>query len=256
MAFVHLHNHTDFSLLDGAGSVKAYVNKAVKLKMKALAITDHGNMYGALAFYDECKANNIKPIVGCEFYHTRDVKIKDASDKFSHLILLAMNNNGYHNLMKLQALSWTKGVYYKPRIDDEMLETYSKDLVCLSACVSGELSKLVLADKEDEAEERMLWFRNLFGDRYFVEIQNHGLESEKKAFTSLVKLARKHNITLVATNDCHYIEKEDWDAHDTLLCINTKSLKTETNRIKYKPAEFVTIQSHNLCNTLANPFSN
>lgn len=238
MAFVHLHNHTDFSLLDGAGSVKAYVNKAVKLKMKALAITDHGNMYGALAFYDECKANNIKPIVGCEFYHTRDVKIKDASDKFSHLILLAMNNNGYHNLMKLQALSWTKGVYYKPRIDDEMLETYSKDLVCLSACVSGELSKLVLADKEDEAEERMLWFRNLFGDRYFVEIQNHGLESEKKAFTSLVKLARKHNITLVATNDCHYIEKEDWDAHDTLLCINTKSLKTETNRIKYKPAEF------------------
>lgn len=238
MAFVHLHNHTDYSLLDGAGSVKAYVNKAKELGMKALAITDHGNMYGAVTFYDACRDAKIKPIVGCEFYNTPDSEIKNPNDKYSHLVLLAMNDKGYHNLMKLQALSWTKGFYYKPRIDDKMLEAYSDNLICLSGCVSGELSRLVLADKNTEAEKRMLWYYSVFKERYFVEIQNHGLEDERKAFSVLVKLARKHNIPFVATNDCHYIEKDDWDAHDTLLCINTKSLKSDSDRVRYKPGEF------------------
>ena len=238
MSFIHLHNHSDYSLLDGAATVKAYAKKAKELGMPAIALTDHGNMYGALAFYDACREEGVKPIIGCEFYHTRDRSVKNPEDKYSHLILLAMNDNGYHNLMKLQRISWTEGYYYKPRIDDRALEEHNEDLICLSGCVAGELSRLVLAGKPDEAENRMLWFKNLFGDRYYVEIQNHELPDEQKAFNVLVQLARKHNITIVATNDCHYIAREDYDAHDTLLCIDTKALKTDANRLTYKPGEF------------------
>ncbi len=238
MSFIHLHNHSDYSLLDGAASVKAYAAKAKELGMSAIALTDHGNMYGAVAFYDACRDAGVKPIIGCEFYHTRDNTVKDPENKYSHLILLAMNDNGYHNLMKLQKISWTDGYYYKPRIDDKALEKYSENLICLSGCVAGELSRLVLADKTDEAENRMLWFRNLFGDRFYVEIQNHGISEEQKAFSTLVRLAQKHNIPLAATNDCHYISRDDSDAHDTLLCVDTKALKTDTDRLTYKPGEF------------------
>lgn len=238
MSFVHLHNHSDYSLLDGAATVKGYAKKAKELGMSAIALTDHGNMYGALAFYNACLAEGVKPIIGCEFYHARNRNVKNPDDKYSHLILLAMNDHGYHNLMKLQAMSWTEGFYYKPRIDDKALEEYNSDLICLSGCVAGELSKLVLNGKNDEAESRMLWYKNLFGDRYYVEIQNHEIPDENKAFTVLVELARKHDITIVATNDCHYINRDDWDAHDTLLCIDTKSNKADTDRMTYKPAEF------------------
>ena len=238
MAFVHLHNHSDYSLLDGAATVKAYAKRAKELGMSALALTDHGNMFGALAFYNACKAEGIKPIVGCEFYHTRNRSVKDPNDKYSHLILLAMNDDGYHNLMKLQKIAWTEGFYYKPRIDDKALEEYSDNLICLSGCVAGELSKLILKNRIDEAEERMLWYRNLFGDRYYIEIQNHEIPDEQKAFTILVELARQYGIPIVATNDCHYINRDDWDAHDTLLCIETKLNKTDPNRLSYKPGEF------------------
>lgn len=236
--FVHLHCHSDFSLLDGLATIDGYVNKCQELGMNAIALTDHGNMHGVINFYNACKAAGIKPIIGCEFYHTRDRKIKDPNDKYNHLILLAMDEIGYKQLLKLQAIAWIEGKYYKPRIDDEALEEYSSHLICLSACVSGELPKLILKGKPDEALERAKWFQHLFGDRFYIEVQKHDLPDENKAFPPLMDIATKLGIKIVATNDVHYIEKEDWDVHDTMLCIDTKRQKHDSNRISYKPGEY------------------
>lgn len=237
--FVHLHNHTDYSLLDSAASIDGYVKKAQELGMSALAITDHGNMYGALSFYFACKKVGIKPILGCEFYiapkHRTD---KDPKDKYSHLILLAMDETGYKNLLKLNSIAWTEGFYYKPRIDKESLEKHNEGLICLSACVSGEVPKAIIAGNIDEAYEIAKWYKNVFGDRYYFEFQNHGLEDEFKVLEVLPEMAKKLGIALVCTNDIHYINKEDSDIHDTLICIGTRSKKSERDRMRYKEGEF------------------
>ena len=242
MSFVHLHNHTDFSLLDGAASIPKYIKKAQECGMTSLAITDHGNMFGALTFYKSCKAAGINPIIGCEMYinpkDRRDRTPSSEGNRYYHLILLAMSDKGYHNLMELNSIAYKEGFYYKPRIDDETLSAHSDDLICLSACIAGEIPQLILSDKIEKARERIRWFKDLFGDRYYLELQDHGLAEQKKINPVLVRLAKEEDVPLVCTNDIHYIEKDDWNAHDTLLCIGTGAKKTDRNRLRYKEGEF------------------
>lgn len=236
--FVHLHNHTDFSLLDGAASISRYIAKCKETGMDALAITDHGNMYGAVTFYKECKKNGINPLVGCEFYYTYDRHVKDSTSKYFHLILIAMSDKGYHNLMELNSIAWKEGYYYKPRIDDESLKAHSEDLICLSACLAGEIPRLVINNNIEKAKERILWFKSIFGDRYYLELQDHGLDEDKIVLDVLPKLAKELDVPLVCTNDIHYIEKDDWNAHDTLICIGTQRKKADKDRLRYKEGVF------------------
>ena len=237
--FVHLHNHTDFSLLDGAASISRYVAKAKEYGMKSLAITDHGNMFGVLDFYDACKKAGIRPIPGCEFYINPEGRtIKDAGNHYYHLILLAMNDKGYHNLMELNSIGFLEGFYYKPRIDNEVLAEHSEGLICTSACLAGEIPQKLLAGNIEGAYEVARWYKNLFGDRYYIEIQNHFIPEEVQVLPQLVKLARDLDIKLVATNDIHYIDKADANAHDILLCIGTGAKKADTNRMHFDTEEF------------------
>ena len=237
--FVHLHNHTDFSLLDGAASISRYVAKAAEYGMKSLAITDHGNMFGVLDFYDACKKAGIRPIPGCEFYINPEGRtIKDSGNHYYHLILLAMNDKGYHNLMELNSIGFLEGFYYKPRIDNEVLAEHSEGLICTSACLAGEIPQKLLAGNIEGAYEVARWYKNLFGDRYYIEIQNHFIPEEIQVLPQLVKLARDLDIKLVATNDIHYIDKEDANAHDILLCIGTGAKKADTNRMHFDTEEF------------------
>ncbi|MCQ2412527.1 MAG: DNA polymerase III subunit alpha [Sphaerochaetaceae bacterium] len=237
--FVHLHNHTDYSLLDGAASSAKYIAKAQEYGMKALAITDHGNMFGVLDFYDNCLKAGIQPIPGCEFYINPEGRtVKDAGFHYYHLILLAMNDKGYHNLMELNSIAYTEGFYYKPRIDNEVLETHSEGLICLSACLAGEIPQKLLAGNVEGAYEVAKWYKNLFGDRYYIEIQNHFIPEEVQVLPQLAKLARDLDIPMVATNDIHYIEKSDANAHDILMCIGTGKKKSDTDRMKFDTEEF------------------
>lgn len=251
-SFVHLHNHSDFSLLDGAASIPRYVAKAKSLGMTSLALTDHGNMFGAVTFYKACLANDINPIVGCEFYiapgDRRDKDTPEGEEHYYHLILLAMSDKGYHNLMELNSIAWKEGYYYKPRIDREVLAEHSEDLICLSACIAGEVPRMILGSKRNDgtgrapsyekAKEVALWYKNLFGDRYYLEIQDHGIPEQKIANRELLKLSEELDIPLVCTNDIHYIEKDDWNAHDTLLCIGTGRKKQDKERLRYQQGEF------------------
>ena len=237
--FVHLHNHTDFSLLDGAASISRYVAKAKEYGMKALAITDHGNMFGCLDFYDACKKAGLQPIPGCEFYINPEGRaLKDAGNHYYHLILLAMNDKGYHNLMELNSIGFLEGFYYKPRIDNEVLAQHSEGLICTSACLAGEIPQKLLAGNIEGAYEVARWYKNLFGDRYYIEIQNHFIPEEIQVLPQLVKLARDLDIKLVATNDIHYIDKADANAHDILMCIGTGAKKSDTNRMHFDTEEF------------------
>ncbi len=206
--------------------------------MNALAITDHGNMYGAVTFYKECKANGINPLVGCEFYYTHDRFVKDSSSKYYHLILIAQSDKGYHNLMELNSIAWKEGYYYKPRIDDESLKAHSEDIICLSACLAGEIPRLIVSGNIEKAKERILFFKEIFGDRYYLELQNHGLDEEKIVLEKLPSLAHELDVPLVCTNDIHYIEKDDSNAHDTLICIGTQAKKQDKDRLRYKEGEF------------------
>ncbi len=241
--FVHLHNHTDFSLLDGAVSIKKLVARAVSLGMKHLAITDHGNMFGALRFYKECRANNINPIVGCEFYVSAiSRKIKSGSEKgnrYNHLILLAKNYEGYKNLMLLSSLAYTEGFYYKPRIDNELLEKYHEGLICSTACLAGIVPKKILDGKYDEAKEKALYYNSIFGDgNFYLELQDHGIPEQKIANKEMIRLSGETGIPLIATNDIHYLSKEDANAQDILICIGTNHKKHETQRMKFDSSEF------------------
>jgi DNA polymerase-3 subunit alpha len=225
--FVHLHVHTDYSLLDGAAKIKPLVARAKALGMKALAITDHGNMCGALNFENECKENGIKPIIGCEFYMAGGSRTNksgtEEGNRYYHLILLAKNEQGYKNLVYLTSRSYTEGFYYKPRIDTELLEIYHEGLVCLTACIAGELPQLLLADKEGRATELIAYYKNLFGaENYFIELQDHGLDGQKNLNKLLIEIAKKTNTPMVVTNDSHFILREDWEAHEILTCIGQK----------------------------------
>ncbi len=238
--FVHLHIHSEFSLLDGANRIKDLPVRAKELGMDAIALTDHGVMYGAIDFYKACKKEGIKPIIGCEVYvamRSRFDKEPNVDNRYYHLILLAKNNEGYKNLSKLVSLGFLEGYYYKPRIDREILEKYHEGLICLSACLAGEINQKLLNQNEKDAEEAALWHKNLFGEDYYIEIQNNGIQEQVLANQRLVKLARKLNIPLVATNDAHYLKKEDAYNHEVLLCIQTGKRMSDPDRMKFDTDE-------------------
>ncbi|NLU44739.1 MAG: DNA polymerase III subunit alpha [Acholeplasmataceae bacterium] len=236
-SFVHLHVHTKYSLLDGASDIPTLVGYAKELGMPALAITDHGVMYGVIEFYKECLKQGIKPIIGCEVYITsgsRFDKGVNVRDKQYHLILLAENYEGYRNLMKLVSIGQLEGVYYKPRIDKEVLRQYSKGLICLSACVAGEVPRHIIRGELETAERVMLEYLDIFDrDHYFLEIQNHDLPEERIVSEQLRKLAAKHHIGLVATNDLHYVRRDDAGGQDILLCIQTNARYIDPKRMRF-----------------------
>ena len=241
MDFVHLHTHTEYSLLDGANKIKELPMRAKELGMKAMAITDHGVMFGVVDFYKECKKVGIKPIIGCEVYvapRTRFDKENGIDNKYSHLILLAKNETGYKNLTNLVSIGFTEGFYYKPRIDLEMLEKYHEGLVCLSACLAGSVNKAILKEDMDEARKVAMWHKNLFGEDYYLEVQPNGLPEQVLANQKLIQLSKELDIPLVATNDAHYLRKEDAYNHEVLLCIQTGKKMTDIDRMKMGADEF------------------
>ncbi|MBO6232670.1 MAG: DNA polymerase III subunit alpha [Clostridia bacterium] len=238
--FVHLHIHSEFSLLDGANRIKDIPKRAKELGMDSIAITDHGVMYGVIDFYNACKEEGIKPIIGCEVYvapRSRFDKEPGIDNKYNHLILLAKNNQGYKNLSKLVSLSFVEGYYYKPRIDLEILEKYHEGLICLSACLAGSLNQALLNGNMEKAEEIALWHKRVFGDDYYIEIQNNGLQEQVLANQKLIQLARKLDLPLVATNDAHYLKKEDAYNHEVLLCIQTGKRMSDEDRMKFETDE-------------------
>jgi DNA polymerase-3 subunit alpha len=240
--FTHLHLHTQFSLLDGACRLDRLVCRAKELGMTSLAITDHGNMYGAVNFYKECKRQGIKPIIGCEVYvapRTRFDKEKVLDKEYNHLVLLVKNEIGYKNLIKMVSLSYTEGFYFKPRIDCDLLEKYSDGLVCLSACLAGEIPQLLLKREYDEARERSLWFNSVFGDgNYYLEIQNHGIPEQKTVIDGIVRLHDETGIPIVATNDVHYVNKEDAEIQQVLICIATNHTIGEDTGLEFHSDNF------------------
>ena len=238
--FVHLHVHSEFSLLDGANRIKDLPVRAKELGMKAMAITDHGVMFGAIDFYKACMANDIKPIIGCEVYvapRSRFDKDPALDSKYNHLILLAKDNEGYKNLTKIVSIGFTEGFYYKPRVDKEILEKYHEGIICSSACLAGEVASDIMMGNMEEAEQTALWFKGVFGDDYYLEVQSNGINEQVLVNQKLVELSRKLNIPLVATNDAHYLRKEDAYNHEILLCIQTGKRITDEDRMKFNTDE-------------------
>lgn len=237
--FTHLHVHTEYSLLDGASKIPELVAYAKELGMDSLAITDHGAMYGAVDFYRECTKAGIKPIIGCEVYLVNGSHLEKNSRTMYHLILLAENDLGYHNLMKIVSIGQLEGVYYKPRVDKDVLRAYHEGIICLSACIAGELPVMILQDNLDGARRCIQEYIDIFGkDNYFLEMQDHGMEQEHKVNAVLKQLAKEYNLGLVATNDLHYVRKEDSVAQDILLCIQTTSTVGDPNRLRFPDGSF------------------
>lgn len=240
--FVHLHVHTEYSLLDGAGRTGDLLDRCQELGMSSLAITDHGVMYGVVDFYREAKRRGIHPIIGCEVYIApRSMEDKDAraDSDYAHLVLLAKNELGYENLIKLVSLGFIKGFYYKPRIDYNVLEKYSEGLIGMSACIAGDIPSLILDGRYDRAKELALRLNGIFGDgNFYIEIQDHGLEEQRRANKGLIHLSRETGIPLVATNDVHYVERDDAEAHDVLLCIQTGRTLEDDDRMQFETREF------------------
>ena len=242
MDFVHLHVHSEYSLLDGMCRIKDIPKRAKELGMNAIALTDHGVMFGSAIFYQECQKYGIKAIIGCEVYiapNSRfDKNFSRDDDKYNHLILLVKDKQGYQNLIKLVSIGFTEGFYSKPRIDKDVLKKYSKGLVCLSGCLAGEVSKAILQDDLEKAEKVALWYKEIFGDDYYLEIQNNGLREQVMVNQKLIGLSRKLNIPLVATNDAHYLRKEDSFNHEILLCMQTGKRITDSDRMRFESNEF------------------
>ncbi len=242
MSFVHLHLHTEYSLLDGACRIKELPAYVKSLGQNSVAITDHGVMYGVIDFYNACKNEGIRPIIGCEVYvapRSRFDKMHGPDSEYYHMILLCENNVGYQNLIKLVSAAFTEGFYKKPRVDDELLEKYHDGLICLSACLAGELPRRILRGDYSGAKERALYYRNLFGENnFFIEIQNHGIKEQLDSNPALVRIAREIGTPLVATNDCHYIKKEDSAAQNILICIQTNRTVNDNNKLEFKTDEF------------------
>ena len=242
MNFCHLHTHTEYSLLDGASRITDLISHTKELGMDYLAITDHGAMYGVVDFYKEALKQGIKPIIGCEVYvapRTRFDKIYDYDAKYSHLILLAENNIGYKNLIKIVSCGFTEGFYYKPRIDFDLLKEHHEGLIVLSACLAGEIPKLLLNDDYEGAKAVAQKYTDLFGkDNYFIEIQDHGLREQKLTNPLLIKLARELGLGIVATNDIHYVKREDAEAQDVLMCIQMDKTVDDPDRMKFETDQF------------------
>ncbi|MEG1705040.1 MAG: DNA polymerase III subunit alpha [Clostridia bacterium] len=242
MDFVHLHMHTEYSLLDGANRLDDLVDKVLELGMDKVAITDHGNMFGVVELYKKCCEKGVKLIVGCEVYvapRSRFDKDGKIDTEPNHLILLAMNDIGYKNLIKLVSLSYTEGFYYKPRIDMEILEKYNEGLICLSSCLAGEIARKIVMNDIDVAINVAKRFLNIFGkDRYYLEMQSNGIREQVIVNQNLVNISKQLGISLVATNDCHYLTKEDYDFHEVLLCIQTKKSMNDPSRMSFPTNEF------------------
>ena len=237
--FAHLHVHTEFSLLDGASRIKKLVKLVKDRGWSSIAITDHGNMYGVLQFYSECLANKIKPIIGCEFYICNDITKKEGKADLGHLLLIAKNDQGYKNLMKLNSIAFVEGFYYKPRIDYKVLEQYSEGIICLSGCLAAHIPSFIMQRRFDEAEALAIKMKHMFapGD-FYLEIQNHGIAEQKEVIDYLVKLSKKIDVKLVATNDVHYINKEDAEMQDVLMCVQMGKQVDDPDRLKFDSSEF------------------
>ncbi len=239
--FVHLHVHSEYSLLDGLPHPKQIAARAAELQQPAIAITDHGSMFAAIEFYDACKAKNLKPIIGVEAYLAkRRMKDRDSKEDRSsnHLLLLAENDEGYHNLLKLISKAELEGFYYYPRVDHELLEQYSAGLICTTGCPSGEVPRLLHDGKKDEARKQLDWYRQVFKERFYVELQEHGIAEFAGLDTELIALAREFNLPLVATNDAHYLRPQDAVAQDVLLCIQTGTVVNDPKRMRMDGADY------------------
>lgn len=243
MAFTHLHVHTEFSLLDGSGKIAEMTAQAKALGMDSLAITDHGAMYGVIDFYRAAKKEGIKPILGCEIYVTNgsrfDREAVQGDDRYYHLVLLAENETGYHNLMKIVSCGFTEGFYYKPRVDYEILEKYSEGLIALSACLAGIVPRLLTRGRYNEARAEALRLQEIFGEgNFFLELQDHGIPDQKMVNSQLLRMSEEENIPLVCTNDIHYTYETDAEAHDILLCIQTGKRVSDENRMRYEGGQY------------------
>ncbi len=242
MAFTHLHLHTEYSLLDGCCRINKLIDAVASRGQTAVAITDHGVMYGAIDFYKAAKKKGIKPIIGCEVYvapNSRFDKQKQPDGNYSHLVLLCENNEGYQNLIKLVSAGFTEGFYTRPRVDHELLEKYHGGLIALSACLAGEIPRALMDSNYDKARDIALWYKNVFGENnFFLEVQNHGIQEQQTVNAYIKKLSRELNIPLVATNDVHYIEKDDSFMHKVLLCVQTGSKIGDKNNLEFKTEEF------------------
>ena len=244
MNFTHLHVHTEYSLLDGSSKIKELPVRAKELGMDSLAITDHGVMYGVIDFYRSCKAAGIKPIIGCEVYVAPGSRfdkepVGQGDDRYYHLVLLAENNLGYSNLMKIVSKGFTEGFYYKPRVDYEILEKYHEGIICLSACLAGEVARSLTKENYEEAKRAALHYQDIFGkDNFFLELQDHGIPAQKLVNQELMRMSRETCIELVCTNDIHYTYAEDAEAHDVLLCIQTGKTVKDENRMRYEGGQY------------------
>lgn len=243
MAFAHLHVHTEYSLLDGSNKIKEYVKRVKELGMDSAAITDHGVMYGVIDFYRAAKEAGIKPIIGCEVYvapNSRfDKELTGGDDRYYHLVLLAENNTGYANLMKIVSKGFTEGYYYKPRVDMEILNRYHEGIIALSACLAGEVARYIQKGLIDEAKKAALKYQACFGkDNYFLELQDHGIPTQRTVNTALLSMSKELDIPLVATNDVHYTYREDEKPHDILLCIQTAKKLADEDRMRYEGGQY------------------
>ena len=243
MAFTHLHVHTEYSLLDGSNKIKEYVKRVKELGMDSAAITDHGVMYGVIDFYKACKAEGIRPVIGCEVYvapNSRfDKELTGGDDRYYHLVLLAENNIGYSNLTKIVSRGFTEGYYYKPRVDMELLNEFHEGIIALSACLAGEVQRYIQKGLYDEAKKAALKYRDCFGyGNYFLELQDHGLPEQKMVNTALLQMSKELNIPLVATNDVHYTYADDVKPHDILLCIQTGKKLADEDRMRYEGGQY------------------
>ena len=243
MAFTHLHVHTEYSLLDGSNKIKEYIKRVKELGMNSAAITDHGVMYGVIDFYRACKAEGINPVIGCEVYvapNSRfDKELTGGEDRYYHLVLLAENNTGYQNLMKIVSKGFTEGYYYRPRVDMEVLREYHEGIIALSACLAGEVQRYIMKGLYDEAIKMALKYCDCFGEgNYFLELQDHGLPEQRTVNHQLMRMSRELNIPLVATNDVHYTYEDDVDSHDILLCLQTGKKLADEDRMRYEGGQY------------------
>ena len=243
--FVHLHLHTEYSLLDSCCRLDRLMEKAAALKFTALAMTDHGNMHGTVEFYQAAKKKGIKPIIGCEVYVAPGSRLdkKQGSggmrDVYNHLVLLAKNEVGYHNLVKLVTAANLEGYYYKPRIDKELLSRHAEGLIGLSGCLASEIPEMILKDQPDRARSAIDWFKQILGpEHFYLELQNHGIAEQAKVNRSLIPWAKEFGLKCVASNDVHYVERGNWKAHDCLICIGTQALLADSKRMRYQPEQF------------------
>jgi len=240
--FTHLHVHTQFSILDGAASIDSLMEKSKENGMTALAITDHGSMYGVLKFVSEAKKHKIKPIIGCEVYVAEGSRFskKGKEDRSGyHLILLAKNKVGYKNLIRLCSLGFLEGFYYTPRIDKELLREHNEGLIVLSACLGGEIPNAIINKSERKVEDILKEYLDIFGEDFYLELQQHGHPEQKTVNKTLIELAKKHNVKLIATNDVHFVNKDDAEAHNILICLNTGKDIDDEQKLFYSGQEYL-----------------